>query len=126
MLNGDTEGAINLVFVPPNVAPSLAPDEQSLVCISLKPGHEETTLTDVRATLGEWFGASVNHWRHLKTYHVPHALSSAKPGEVSLATMSHKIDGDFVCGDHCTLFMIDHALGSGISAGEAVLQDHSL
>jgi phytoene dehydrogenase-like protein len=123
VLNSNQNDPINLVCVPSNVAPSLAPKGQSLICVSLNEGHEAVSVHDILNALRMWFGADVAQWRHLKTYHIPYALPSAMPGEIMLKSMSHMVNGYYVCGDHCTIPTIDHALGSGLAAASALLQD---
>ncbi len=123
VLNGNMASPINLVCVPSNVAPTLAPDGQHLINVSLNTGHEAVSASEIMTSLRAWFGACVEEWRHLKTYDIPYALPSATPQEISLSSMSDKTDGYYVCGDHCTIPTIDHALGSGISAAAAVLKE---
>jgi hypothetical protein len=74
----------------------------------------------VRAQVRRWFGAQVERWRHLRTYHVAHGQPEQRPPfhpkrRVALG------GGRFVCGDHRDTASIQGALFSGRRCGEAVV-----
>ena len=119
LLNGDGRGLVNNVAVLTEVAPSYAPAGQSLVSVTVL-GGQAPAEAQVRAELSAWFGASVNGFRHLKTYVIAHALPAQSPGHLEprspLAT-----EGVFVCGDHRQHGSIEGAIVSGQRVAGAVL-----
>lgn len=126
VLNGEGSGLINNVVVPSAVAPGYAPQGRHLVAVSVFSGNNESTdslNTKVLAELTDWFGDAASSWRHLRTYHIPHALPSQAAGTRTLApvgvTTTDK--GLIVCGDHLTTSSINGAMASGRQAAEFVL-----
>lgn len=134
VLNGEGRGPVNNLCVPSLVAPSYAPPGASLVSVSVladeaaRAGPEtaggERLVAEVRAQLSGWFGASVNGWRHLKTYTIERALPHQT--SVSLCTPERvrtRTPGVYQCGDHLDTPSINGALRSGRVAAEALLED---
>lgn len=122
VLNGDGSGPVNNVCVLSNVSPAVAPAGMALVSVSvLGPVKSEM---DVRKQLREWFGDEVSRWRHLRSYHIAHALP-----ELDLPTLKNPErpvqvrPGLYVCGDHRDNASINGAMVSGRRAAEAVLQE---
>ena len=119
VLDGGATGPVANVAVMSNVAPGCAPAGQALVVAAL-PGVIHGDLeAAARTQLRGWWGASVEGWRHLRTYRIEHGqprqvppFSPKKP--VSLG------GGRFVCGDHRDTASIQGALFSGRRCGEAV------
>jgi len=119
-LKGDRAGLINHVCVPSSVTPSYAPEGSSLVSVSLVGEDETTDLEErVRLELADWFGPSVNAWKHLRTDHIREALPSATPGHAG-PTFGGKGDV-LVCGDHKTSASIEGAIISGLSVADKIL-----
>jgi len=123
MLNGNHSGLINNVCVPSMVQPNYAPDGQSLLSVSVvKPIDltlEELRLA-VQTELRDWFGEVVI-LRHLKTYHIPHALPTKK----TIAPYNKKQirpieDGIYACGDYTFNASINAAMLSGRLTAEAI------
>ncbi len=129
MLNGDgaADGPVNNVCVPSNVSPSYAPVGRHLVSVSVIAGHSGADDAALHAAvikqLRGWFGAQVDAWNHLRTYHIAHAQpSQAAP---ALANPQRPValgNGLFVCGDHRDNASINGALESGRRAAQAVIQ----
>lgn len=122
LLNGDGSGPVNNLSFPSRVAPSLAPAGATLVSATVldRRGTGLAVEDAVREQLAGWFGAAVHRWRHLRTYHVEHALPSLRTGEPS-ERPARLASGLFVCGDHRDIPSIQGALVSGRRAAEAVL-----
>ena len=91
-------------------------------------GHQSADTTTVEATvrreLTEWFGTVVNDWRHLKTYHIVHALPEQSPPmpDPTLGIAAEE-PGIYVCGEYGSVPGIQWALLSGRQAAEQVLKD---
>lgn len=124
LLNGEGRGPINNLCVQSQVAASYAPPGRALVSVSVVNGlgdDEDQIVTSVRRQLGEWFGPEAQQWRHLRNYHVRHALpkqSSLEPVEKPAL----REDGVFVCGDYLDAASIQGAMASGRRAAEGVLK----
>lgn len=128
VLNGEGQGPINNFCVPTTVAPSYGPRDQALVSVTIL-GTADTQAqleSECRAQLRGWFGATVDEWRHLRTYQIPYALPRQIPP--ALATPERPVrwqPGIYVCGDHRDTASIQGAMVSGRRAAEAVLQDRA-
>ena len=128
MLNGlgASDGPINNMCVPSNVAPALAPPGKHLVSVSVLGSHmssSDAELTaQVRTQLVRWFGSRANIWEHLSNYHIPHALPSQRPGVLNPHERPTALGENlFVCGDHRDQASINGALASGRRTAEAIL-----
>jgi phytoene dehydrogenase-like protein len=125
VLNGEGNGPINNLCVPSQVAPTYAPSGQSLVSVTVLglAGHEENSLAaEVREQLGEWFGGTVEHWRHLRSYRIPYALPTQYPPALSpVAKAVRRREGLFVCGDYLDTASIQGAMLSGRRAAEHII-----
>ncbi|OZC02534.1 NAD(P)/FAD-dependent oxidoreductase [Rubricoccus marinus] len=123
MLDGTGNGPVNNVQVMSNVAPTYAPDGQTLISASVlgtPEATDEALEQAARTQLRGWFGAKTERWRHLRTDRVTYALPdllSLEPPERPLALDS----GVFVTGDHRRNASINGAMVAGRHAAEAVL-----
>ena len=118
MLHREPGHPVNLVCVPSNVSTNLAPVGQHLICVSLNPGQKQLSAGQIQESLRPCFGQGVEQWRLLKDYHIPHALPNATASDLRNKAPHVTEEGIFICGDHCMLPTIDHALKSGlITAG---------
>ena len=127
VLDGDGVGPVNNVCVLTNVAPSYGPAGAALVSasvIGIPMGDDATLEGAVRAQLREWFGATVQGWRHLRTYRVAHALpDQSAPALAEPARPVRPRRGLYVCGDHRDTASIQGAMVSGRRAADAVVRD---
>jgi phytoene dehydrogenase-like protein len=126
VLDGEGSGPANHVAVVSNVAPTYAPSGAHLVSVSgvdAAARDPEAFRREAPLQLARWFGPSVNGWRHLKTYHIPHALPRHPAGSVASnrARSPRRPDGLIVAGDYTQFGAIQGALLSGRRAAEAVL-----
>ena len=129
VLNGSGEGLINNLCVPSMVAPTYAPAGQHLISVSVlsfPSGDEDELRCQVLGELKNYFGSQVEAWRHLKTYHIPHALPRLNIPERSIAIQPSRLSpGIYACGDYLDTPSINGAFAAGRRAAEAVLKDFS-
>lgn len=126
VLNGDGRGPINNLCVPTVVAPSYGPAGKSLISVTVlgTANDPDRLLGEVRVQLGEWFGAAVLDWRHLRTYSIPYALPAQSPPALDVPERPVRWKpGVYVCGDHRDNASIQGAMVSGRRVAEAVMQD---
>lgn len=126
VLNGTGEGPVNNLCVPSDVSASYSSDDRSLVAVSVlgdPPESDATLENEVRLQLSGWFGGVVEHWQHLRTYRIAHALPSLLPGREHLEAPERIREGLYICGDHVGSPSINGALASGRQAAEAVMAD---
>jgi phytoene dehydrogenase-like protein len=128
VLDGDGEGPVNNLCVPSSVAPGYAPPGAALVSAAVldRPGLPRGPDLEaaVLGQLADWFGSGVVAWRHLKTYHIPHAQPAQPPGTLDPPERPVRLrPGLYVCGDHRDNASINGALASGRRAADAVLED---
>ncbi len=119
-LNGEG-GPVNHLCVPSEVAPGYAPAGRALVSVSML-GTGEPDLQAMRRQLRGWFGSTVDDWRHLRSYPIPHALPAFPVGALP-ERPARLTAGLYACGDHRGQPSLNGALASGRRAAEAVLRD---
>jgi phytoene dehydrogenase-like protein len=127
VLNGNGNGWVNSLTVPSIVAPTYAPAGQHLISVVVI-GHMDADDSSVERKvceeLIEWFGSAAGDWRHLKTYHIQHALPEQPPPMPDPTVAVPPIrPGLFVCGEHGSVPGIQWAMLSGRQAAEAVLKE---
>ncbi|PEN06531.1 oxidoreductase [Longimonas halophila] len=129
-LNGDQDGLLNNVAVMSDVAPSYAPDGETLISAVVvgDPLEDDDALErTVRRELIDWFGLPAGGWTHLRTYRIEHALPDQTPPSVRHdANMVRHHDGVYVCGDYLRTASINDAMGTGRMAAEAIRTDRSV
>jgi phytoene dehydrogenase-like protein len=128
VLDGDGQGPVNNLCVPSSVAPGYAPPGAALVSAAVleRPGLPRGPDLEaaVLGQLADWFGSGVVAWRHLKTYHIPHAQPAQPPGTLDPPERPVRLrPGLYVCGDHRDNASINGALASGRRAADAVMED---
>jgi phytoene dehydrogenase-like protein len=128
VLDGDGEGPVNNLCVPSSVASGYAPPGAALVSAAVldRPGLPKGPDLEaaVLGQLADWFGSGVVAWRHLKTYHIPHAQPAQPPGALDPPERPVRLrPGLYVCGDHRDNASINGALASGRRTADAVLED---
>ena len=127
MLNPQRSSAVHNLAVMSDVAPDYAPAGQTLISVSTQ-GLEvvnEAALTErIRLELVDWFGADVRTWRHLRTYHLPHALPSYNPSNSdSVAEKPLKLtESLYQCGDQMTYPSLNAAMQTGREVAEMILR----
>jgi phytoene dehydrogenase-like protein len=127
VLDAEGTGPVNNFAVMSDVAPSYAPAGAALLSASVlgdPPGDEAKLVQSVRDHLAEWYGPAAQHWRHLKTYRIAHALLDQTAPALDVPQRPVRLEkGLYVCGDHRENASIDGALSSGWRAAQAVAED---
>ncbi len=114
---------INNLCVPSLLSAQYAPAGQHLVSVSvLENGLDaEQLLNALRGELKDWFGASVDAWRHLKTYTIRRALPNLALPENPLTIQPCPLgEGIFSCGDYLDTPSINGAMATGRRAAEEI------
>jgi phytoene dehydrogenase-like protein len=122
ILNPNRLSVVHHLSIPSDIAPGYAPDGQSLISVStqgLDLADEKKLAADIRLELGEWFGEEVQQWRHLRTYHLPHALVRYEAGGTSeaLQLAPHL----YHCGDYTAYPSLNAAMQTGREVAEMIL-----
>lgn len=121
LLNTKRTGTVHNLAVLTDVSPDYAPAGQSLVSVSTQGMDivDEAALTNrIRLELTSWFGESVSHWRHLRTYHLPQALPAYGPeNTVKSLQVAPNL---FQCGDQTAYPSLNAAMQTGRLVAEAV------
>ena len=124
VLNATRRGPVNNVVVPTLLSRAYAPPGKTLVAVNVlgAAAPDDAALAEaIRAQLGDWFGAAVRSWRHLRTVRIREALPLQEP---PLADPTRRIarrnDWLFVAGEHGNAACIQWALQSGRRAAEEI------
>lgn len=127
LLNGEGEGIVNSLTVPSIVAPSYAPAGRHLISVVVLGNHkpENGSLeAAVRNELAGWFGPAVDTWRHLKTFHIEHALPTQTPPVPDPTQAADPVQPrTYVCGEFKSVPGIQWAMLSGRRTAERVLKE---
>jgi phytoene dehydrogenase-like protein len=115
----DTERKILNTAVLTEVTPSYATDRRALVSTSVL-GDASGREPDVRARLGEMYGADTSGWEHLGTYPV-HGALPAMPAPHPLSRPTRIAPRRYVCGDHRATGSVQGAMASGTRAAREFL-----
>ena len=126
-LNGEERGLVNNVCALSDVAPSYAPENQSLISVSVLGLHQGIRFErTVLCELQQWFGEQVQSWELLHTDQIRRALPEQGPDQGSGKQDAFlRQDGILICGDHCTSASIEGALTSGLRTAESIIQENS-
>ncbi len=123
-LNANSNQLINNIAFMDHVAPNYAPQDQSLIAVSIKTDlqHEGLDLEiKVRKELMQWHPESIK-WKLLAKYDIPYALPSNLSVKQNISKEDVTLsDNLFICGDHLLNGSINAAMETGIAAANAVL-----
>jgi len=124
ILNGDGHGPINHLTVITQIAPSYAPQDQSLISVTVlhDEGARESIEHRVREQLVEWFGNVAKDWEHLKTYGIERSIPTIMPPSHPLLTVPQSATKLFLCGDYFHSPTQHGALHSGRQTAGLVLK----
>jgi len=134
MLDGDGTGPVNHVCVPSNVRREYAPAGSHLISCNIVGSEYEiaalesaaahdTMLARVRGQMREWFGASADQWRHLKTLTIPRALPDQRPPHLSQSRRPIRLgETVFYAGDWLDNASINGAMESGRRVAERIIE----
>jgi protoporphyrinogen oxidase len=122
VINGSKSKIINNLAVLTNVSSDYAPKGKHLIACSLvglsTEGNEDLVHL-AKTELRKWFGASVLQWQHLKTYHIPFALSQQLSVEINIEPTQLKLrEGLYICGDH----LLNSSLNAAMKTGRKVAE----
>ena len=125
VLDGEGSGPANHVAVMSNVSALYAPEGQHLIAVSgvdAAADDPDGFPTAAQGQLKRWFGAAVDGWEHLKTYHIPDALPRHTVGFAESRPSRRDEYGIWVTGDYTDFGAIQGALRSGRTTAEAILE----
>ncbi|MDG1893804.1 MAG: NAD(P)/FAD-dependent oxidoreductase [Fuerstiella sp.] len=125
VLNGTGLGVVNNLCVPSQVVSNYAPDGRSLVSATVLKSEldDDSLVPNVTTQMREWFGASVDEWKHLRTYTIPYALPNQTTPAFDPPIQLLKLRDDIlVCGDYRTNGSINGAMQSGRLVAEEILK----
>ena len=126
-LQGDRKGLINNVCVPSEIAAGYAPEEKSLISVTMlgHDSHSDTSSPDfieaVLKDLQDWFGDQVLDWSLLRCETIRKALPRKTPGH-DPQEAERQESPVFYCGDFTTSGSIEGAILSGLRAADQILE----
>jgi phytoene dehydrogenase-like protein len=121
LLNGSGSGRVSNIAIPSDIATGYAPEGQSLICVSLRPGADTNPET-VRNEIARWFSRPAGDFRFLEAFRIPQALPRQEPGDCEFGKASLQLDnGLWVAGDYRYSSSIEGAMISGKRVAEAIL-----
>ncbi|MCX6217812.1 NAD(P)/FAD-dependent oxidoreductase [Spirosoma sp.] len=126
LLNTHRSSAVHNVAILTDVAPAYAPAGQTLVSVSTQSLVllDEVALTaKIRTELSNWFGEDVQQWRHLRTYHLPHALPAYNPEQAGNDALRQPLklsDSLYQCGDQTAYPSLNAAMQTGRQVAEMI------
>jgi len=124
VLSGE-DGPVNNFCVMSEVSANYAPHGTSLMSATVLDDSiaDEQLETQVRQQMTDWFGATVNLWRHLRTYRIPYGLPAQSSPALDPPGRALRLDsGIFLCGDHRDVASLQGAMLSGRRAADGVLE----
>ena len=125
ILRGDESGPIQTATIISNVAEEYAPQNSSLISVSLSPNndksHDENELL-AKEQLKKWFGDQVRHWELLQTYQIPYGLPAMDIDPVIRSPKVKERESTYICGDHRETPSIEGAMDSGMRTAAAILK----
>lgn len=128
LLNTHRSSAVHNVALLSDVAPEYAPAGQHLISVStqgLEQFNEAALLKQIRQELTGWFGDEVQQWRHLRTYHIPHALPAYAPAQAGSDAIRQPLrltDQVYQCGDQTTYPSLNAAMQTGREVAEMLIR----
>ncbi len=123
VLNPNRLSVVHHLCIPSDISPLYAPEGKSLISVStqgIELADEQKLAGDIRLELGEWFGEEVQRWRHLRTYHLPHALPRYEAGTPHEALRLS--DTLYRCGDYTAYPSLNAAMQTGRQVAEMLME----
>lgn len=124
ILRGDESGPIQTATIISNVAEEYAPEQKSLISVSLSPSEEKSSdelQKLANPQLRSWFGDQVKEWELVQIYQIPYGLPQM---DIDPVIRSPEVEGrekTYLCGDHFQTPSIEGAMDSGLRAAAAIL-----
>ncbi len=122
-LNPNRRGAVHNVCVPSDISSHYGNAGKSLISVStqgLEKLDERNLTNRIKRELFDWFGASVNVWKHLKTYHIPESLVQYRAG--SEHQNSKLGDNLYRCGDYLAYPSLNAAMQTGREVAQMIME----
>ena len=114
--------------ISPDYAPAGPGDQPpALVSVStqgLETVNETALAERIQRELTGWFGRDVTQWRHLKTYHLPHALPVYGPEEAGTDWLRQPLrltEELYQCGDHTAYPSLNAAMQTCREVAEMII-----
>ncbi|MFN3489435.1 MAG: NAD(P)/FAD-dependent oxidoreductase [Emticicia sp.] len=122
-LNPNRRGAVHNICVPSDISSHYGNAGKSLISVStqgLEKLDERNLTSRIKRELFDWFGASVNVWKHLKTYHIPESLVQYRAG--SERQNSKLGDNLYRCGDYLAYPSLNAAMQTGREVAQMIME----
>lgn len=122
-LNPNRRGVVHNVCVPSDISSHYGNAGKSLISVStqgLEKLDERNLTNRIKRELFDWFGASVNVWKHLKTYHIPESLVQYRAG--SERQNSKLGDNLYRCGDYLAYPSLNAAMQTGREVAQMIME----
>lgn len=120
-LNPDQKGVVHNLYVPTDIAPAYGATGKTLISVSthgLEKIDERNHTNRIKRELYDWFGAQVNVWKHLRTYHIPEAIVKFPAGTKK---QELKLDENlYRCGDYLAYPSLNAAMQTGREVAEMI------
>jgi phytoene dehydrogenase-like protein len=120
-LNPNRFATIHNLCVPSDIAPTYAPEGKALISVStqgLDLFDEQKLRAHIVEELTDWFGAEVQTWWHLRTYHIPEALVKYP---ANAPAFDLKIGANlYECGDHVAYPSLNAAMATGRAVADMI------
>jgi phytoene dehydrogenase-like protein len=127
LLNANRQSAIHNLAILTDVAPAYAPAGQALISVStqgLEVVNERALAERIQKELAGWFGAEVEQWRWLKTYHIPEALPAYLPGTKQAPLK--RTENLYQCGDQTAYPSLNAAMQTGRKVAELIIANETV
>ena len=122
-LNPNRRSVVHNICVPSDIAPNYGNAGKSLISVStqgLEKLDERNLTNRIKRELFDWFGAKVNVWKHLKTYHIPESLVQYRAGnekqDMKLAENLYR------CGDYLAYPSLNAAMQTGREVAQIIME----
>lgn len=120
-LNPDPKGVVHSLCVPTDITHTYETAGKALISVStngLDKIDERNHISRIKRELYDWFGAQVNVWKHLRTYHLPEAVVKFPAGTKKQRL---KLDENlYRCGDYLAYPSLNAAMQTGREVAEMI------
>ena len=120
-LNPNRKSVVHNLCVPTDISPAYGNAGKALISVStqgIEKMDERNHVSRIKRELSDWFGAQVNVWKHLRTYHLPEALvkfpAGTSPQELKLGENLYR------CGDYLAYPSLNAAMQTGREVAEMI------
>ncbi|MBA4851024.1 NAD(P)/FAD-dependent oxidoreductase [Emticicia sp. BO119] len=120
-LNPDRKGVVHNLFVPTDISPSYGTTGKTLISVSthgLEKIDERNHISRIKREVYDWFGAQVNVWKHIRTYHIPDALPKFPSGTKKQPLKLN--ENLYRCGDYLAYPSLNAAMQTGREVAEMI------